>query len=292
MASANGTGEICPRTAETYVPTPRRDAAKQRVRRFRRNRAKWSQQPSFDGRLLAARAQGGRARPFDLGELGVILREIMSQKALAVWQWILAAEKGFGGHTGGLRVCHRDMATLLGCGQRSTGDAVRELVALGLVEQRPWFRLLTDAEHAQRGPLDGARKHQELTPRYVTSKKGHELIARTREFTRRNQVGNKCQPGGSQRFLRKHVKGVQGRGRPARRFVEDVKRAMAPNREPLPVATVIERRLDGRVALGSELNAAAVAKRLRTEGGRPRRADTLDDAITGAWRSFEESLKS
>lgn len=238
----------------------------------------------MDGTLLALRAEEGRARPYELGELRLVLREVLSAKALEAWEWILAAERGFGGHNGGLRVRHADMARMLGCCQRAAGDAVRELVELGLVEQRPWFRTLSDTERGAGGVLEGKLRHRELRPRYVTAKKGHAVIA----FVRSKQVGNKCQPGGIQRTLRVHEKGKPGRGRPARSFVQDVKRALAPSREPLSVARLIERLPDGRVLLGSALSADAVAQKLRTgrlDGDTREKVD--DDPIARAWRAFE-----
>jgi hypothetical protein len=238
--------------------------------------------------LLADRAEAAWARPYDLGEYTVILGEALSPKALLAWQWVLAAERGFGGHEGGLRIRHADWARLLSCSQRAAADAVRELVAFGLVEVRHRFRSLTDAERTPRtreDVLGGVRKHQELRPTYVTTARGQEVIA----GCRMNQVGRKRQPGGAKRTLRVLRKcGAPGRGRPARRFAQAVRTKLYGDRTPRETARVIERHPDGRVSLGSPLTAAAVAQRLGRERPDEPRARVDDDPIARAWRSFEE----
>lgn len=279
----------CNAVPARYNPAPRRDAAKARLRRWKRHRARWITQPTFDGDLFAERLACGRARPFELGAVYFALREVLSARALAFWAVVVACERGFGGHSGGVRISHRTTARILRCSERAAGDAVRELVALGLVEQRPWFRLRAAEERT----AAAMQKHNEVRARYVTTARGTQVLA----MARGNLVGKNRQPGRIQRSLREHSKGVRGRGRPEQRFVSEVLAAarLRPT-SSTEVATVIERRPDGSVALGSPLTADAVEQRqqqrLRTEGGGAKQRDDFDDVLARAWRAFEATHAS
>lgn len=284
MAHANGPGIVRPRV---YQSTQRRDAAKSRVRKWKRHRARWATQPKFHGGRYADLLAAGRARPYELGDLRFALLEVLSRDAVAMLEHVLACERGFGKHTGGVELAHATTAKILRCSARHAGDVMRELCGLGLLEQRPRFRLLTVDERTPRTQLDvlrGSPKHYECASTYVTTARAQELVT----YSRRNQVGTNCQPGGSQRPLRGHRKGVPARGRAAQSFVAAVLESRRRSTARPEVARVIERLPDGRVALGSPLNADAVAKRLRTDGVARGRPATVEDAISAAWRAFEE----
>lgn len=296
MATANGTAGICPASSSqrNYVPSPRRDAAKQRLRKWKRNRKRWATQPRFNGGRFVELVEGARARPYELGDLRHALLEVMGDREILAFEYLVAVTKGFGGCPGGLHISHAQTGKLLDCAPRTAQDAMHHLVKLGLVEQRPGFRLRSVEERATVEPVATVRvvigalargpKHYELASTWAVTPRGLELASWSR---RSSLVGKKNQPGRVQRTLRVHSSGVPGRGRRVRAFVASVlDNEKAPIARP-GVATVIERLPDGRVALGSELTADKVAKRLTREEPEPGTPEWAAAATAAAWRSFE-----
>lgn len=287
MSKDNGTGTISPEIGRRGIRTFRYSESQlraiTRLRKWKRNRVKWGAQPCFSGRRYLDLLRDGRARPYDLSAIRHELREALSSRAIELLEHVIACERGFGKHAGGVQLEHATTAQILGCSPRTAQDVVHELVAVGLLQQRPRFRLLSHDERvASRHPfLAGVcRKHQELAPRYVTTSVASTLV----DWARRNQASKNRQPGGSQRLLRRHSKGVRCRGRA---FVASLLEPTIITRQRPEVARVIERLPDGRIALGSPLTAAAVAERLRREGAADRRGSVDDDPLARCWATFE-----
>lgn len=263
MSQDNSPGGICPKAGServTYVPTSRRDAAKARVRKWKRNRARWlaARAESFAGETFADLLEAGRARRYELGHhVEHELRRVLSARAVLLLGVVMACERGFGGNRGGVRLAHATAARILHCSERSAGSAMRELASVGLVEARWHFVTLTTDEGmaaARQAGQTGACKHRERTPAYVTTSRARDFCARREaRFSRGNQVGKNYQPGRTHRSLRERVNGAPGRGRPEQAFVADVLRARQVETEPPRVAKVIEKLPDGREAHGSPL---------------------------------------
>jgi hypothetical protein len=275
-------------SAKRYSSTAKRDAAKGRVRKWKRNRAKWgaARAESFPGARLVYLFEAGRARRFELGaDVERVLRMVLSRHAVELLSWLFAAERGFSSPRGGLRIRHQDAARLLLCSDRRAADAMRELAAHGLVEARWHFRALdVDERHAIAAAERAlsARKHQECTPCYVTTTKARAFCARReRRIARTHEGGSSFQPGQSQPELRSDSNGVPARGRPERAFASALlwKRQaeiLRPRAKRAP-ARVVMRLPGGRIALGSPLtpgvgrlaNARVAEQRVAT----PSRAD-------------------
>jgi hypothetical protein len=290
MSQDNVPGEILPAQdapRPKYVPSPRKDAIRSRLRKFKRHRQKWlaARADSFSGQTYADLLEAGRAHPYELtGGDRHELEAVVSPRAVQLLQHVRACELGFGGHKGGARMKHAHAARILRCSERAAGAAMRELQALGLVEARWHFVMLS----TDQGIIDAARaghahahKHREREACYVTTARARELwCRRDARIARKNQVGKKFQPGRAHRTLRVRVKGEPGRGRPVRSFVADVKRARQAATAPPPVATVIERLSDGRVALGSPMRfGVGRLANARDLGPTPRAREQAFDAL-------------
>lgn len=298
MVSAMGSGGIRPPSVSFSVPEGgKRHKALTRLRSWERHKVRWRELRSecISGGRYADLLEGGQARPYELGVVRHVLLDVLTPRAVSALEHVLACERGFG--RGGVVTTHAQTARWLRCSERAAGDAMRELVEVGLVEQRAHFRRRTVAESVpvtREDVLNGVRKHQELAPAYRTTPRCRAAI--DRELQRRlRQGGRKCQPSETQSTLRVDLKGVRGRGRPERAFVAEVRAARRTRPPAREVATVIERLANGGVALGSPLTAERFAQRLRREGGAdvgaqraPRRSEpTLEEVQRDAWEAFE-----
>jgi len=225
LSETNATGIVRPRFV--VHEGGRKHKALKRRRAFQRNHKRWAtwRDSCASGRVVALRATEGRARPYELGDVAYALRQVCSRRAVDALAWVLACERGFAGKRGVI-VQHPDLAVMLGCCPKSAGDAMRELVELGLVEQRPHF-IPAEGTKARddRSPLKV--RWYERTPAYQTTAKCRDVVAKrdVRIARRRGSllVGKNYQPSesaanppGSQK------KGVPGRGRPEQAFVEAV----------------------------------------------------------------------
>lgn len=310
MAIANGPGGICPAADPdrvTYVPSSRKDAAKSRLRKYKRNRTRWlaDRSASFAGETFLVLLESGRARRFEFGHhVEHELRRVLSPRAVELLGVVVACERGFGGHRGGVRLSHAISARILHCSERTAGDAMRELAKVGLVEPRWHFTTLSvdqGAAVAREAGQRGCYKHRERVPAYVSTKRARSFCARrTERISRSTQVGKNYQPGRTHQTsgLSKRRSGVE---RPEQAFVADVLRArQRPTTKP-PVAKVIERLPDGRIALGSPLRSGVgrLAKARIPESGRARAK--AEDALfeqdpvawaasfcPGAWAALDE----
>ena len=305
----SSSGEIPATDAPFDVPAggPRHRALT-RCRRWRRHKKAWQRlrDDSFPGKRLAELAAAGKARPYDLAEVKYALREILSHHAVELLEWVLAAQRGFR-KRGGIILKHGDAAKLLGCSQRTAGDAMRALVALGLVEQRPHFRKLSVEERGEelaakaagrhpttlrpgfRGP-ERALKHVEMTPAYRTTALCDAVVARRldRRFSGCAQVGKKYQPAPPKEFsLRENDKGVPARW-PERVFVD----AVLAKRRPIDVTTTtaeVWMRGPGGKRLRAPVDSARLAQRLRTKGDPLADLGDVADAVLSALRAFERA---
>lgn len=296
MAHANGTGEICP-SSTVSPPTPKfnvpPDGPRHRVltrlraweRGWQKGRGRWAKlyADSISGAMYLDRLTAGRVHPYALGDVGHALMQVLSRDAVDMLQHLVAAQKAFGAR-GGLRISHATTAGILRRSPRHAGDVMRELVASGLIEVRWHFKKLSEAERVasyDRG-TKRTRKHHERTPCYSTTARCAEVIARCLGRSSKYVVGKKDQPSRIQPVRTSGPK-RKSSGRPEQDYVAQLLKSRGPRREPAAVATVIERKPDGTVAMGSPLTAAAVAQRLRT--GRDDDHGQLD-----AWKSFEAHL--
>lgn len=261
MAYANGAGIARP-APFVVLPNSPRHKALTRVRRWTRNKRRWREQRArcASGRLYADRLDGGRARPFDLGPVKHALRDVLTPKAVELVAHAYAMQRGFGGPDGFV-ASHATVSRMLHCSERTAGTVVRELVDLDLLEQRPEFtELLTDVEAgrdriAGRCRSRGAKKHRELVPAYRTTARLDVAIARcTERFASRGlpEGGKTCQPTAIQPPLRGVKKGVRGRGRPERRFADQLLATRRQAETSQWPAKVFERLPDGRVAWCNE----------------------------------------
>lgn len=283
MPDGNVTGEICP---------PSKDSSNvhhsvTRKRAWKRNRARWTEWrvECASGSLLADLAEAGRARPYELGDVRRVLLDVLSRPALDLLEWLLAAELGFRGKRG-IVLRHDDARRLLRVSRRRAGDAMRELVRVGLVQQRPHFRQLSDTERlpqSRQDVLKGPRKLNELTPAYQTTKRCRQVVLRRAG----SLVGRKSQPAETHLSLRDRRKVRPGRG-PALAFRAELGRTESPwkLRDTTLRATVLERRPDGTIALGSLLTADTFSLKLRREG-REVVKGSLEEATLRLLASFE-----
>jgi hypothetical protein len=233
------------------------------------------------------------------------LRQAATPRAIDALAWLLAAERGFGGKRGCV-VKHPDMARMLGCSARSAGTAMRELVDLGLVDQRPHFVPADDPKDDTDETIDDKSRHKrwhERTPAYQTTALCREVVSRreTRIGRRKSRgsvlVGKDFQPPESAANPSgSHTKCVQGRGRPEQAFADAVLESRkAPTASP-PVAV-----LRGPVGpgTGALLRHEVAGQKLlaqRSRGTVPTReerehAQSLDGILAGAWAAFAEHEK-
>lgn len=294
MPQGNVTGDLRPRFSVT--PDGHRHKALKRRRAFQRNHARWRpwRAECALGRIVADRAEAGRARPYELGDVVYALRQVASRRAVDALAWLLACERGFGGKRGAV-VQHPDMARMLGCCARTAGAAMRELVELGLVEQRPHFVPRDNpADHAAPEDASRTRGWYERTPAYETTSLCKDVVARRDvRLARRKKrgsflVGKNCQPPesaanppGSQKS------GVRAR-RPEQAFAESVLETRKPKKASALTAVF---RVSGEQPTGLVDRREAAARRLLAEGlARPRYSgkSSLDDDITSLWASWTE----
>jgi hypothetical protein len=298
MANANGTGEICP---PSNIPEGRRKAALTRLYRWKHHRGQWGElrRRCMSGSLLADLAETGRARPFDLGEVKLALRVVLSRNAVALLEWLYAAQRGFGGNGGGVVLPHAAAARLLACSERTAGDAMRELVACRLVEQRPHFRKLSDSERgaelAAKAAGGRACKHRELVPAYRTTPRCDAAVARRFDRAERaalvKQVGKKFQPPGKPPASPSpEKKGARARW-PEQVFVAEMLAHLRPRHRP-EAAVVWERLPDGRKAFCNGVTAATVGQRLRTGQGALPELGFMETELKRALRALEERLEA
>jgi hypothetical protein len=297
-----------------YVaPDGRKHKALKRRRAYQRNAAKWStwRQECASGRVLAARSTEGRARPYELGDVAYALRAVLSRRAIDALAWVLAAERGFAGRRG-VVVQHSDLATMLGCCPKSAGDAMRELVAIGLVEQRPHFVPggggVPKARDG-RSPLK-ARWH-ERTPAYATTPRCRDVVAKrdVRLYKKRRSllVGKTYQPTESTANPPGSQNKGTSRNRPEQRFVAELLASVTAPRVA-PTAVVYDRTggveiRDGvRVPTtngGRSRTELEALKLLRSGHGEFSRSErklresagdaSMDPDVLGAWKSFLET---
>lgn len=309
MLQSNGTAEICPPSAPFCVPPDsKRHKALTRLRAWERHRKRWQQlrRECFSGARYADLLEQGRARPYELGVVRYVLLDVLSADAVALLEHLLACERGFGGKHG-VVASHAHTARWLRCCERTAGDAMRELVALGLVEQRPEYLVRSLAARSRTHAIElvqgkTAGKHQEIEPAYETTTRCHAVIAREAERRgRRSQGGKICLPSIRRTSTPSgSTKGVRGRGRPERQFAESVRAGRRPKLTAAGKAVVIERLAGGGVAIASLLSADVVAERLRRAGGTTtpqtrderRAADTWEHANALAWAAFEAAQRS
>lgn len=310
MALANGTGEILPSSKTAFRPSESQARAKTRLRQWKRHRQRWSKEATFSGKRYRSLVADGRARPFQLH--ATLVRDLhvlagVSRRALDLLGHVLACERAFGGHAGGVILGHATSAELLQCSERSAGTAMRELVELGLVEQRAWFVTL-GIDEGPAGTLDakelalvrmrggrGKHKHREVTPRYVTTKRCRALVG---HYAAKNQAGKNCQPGRIQPPLRGDKKEPPCAGRPGELFAAELawtrQDASAKARlAPRAKARVIARLADGSVMLGSPLRGTTDPEALQKARSASHRASPatveFDDSPERAfaWAAFE-----
>lgn len=151
------------------------------------------------GILLSKRAEVGATRPWDLGAGATYLRRRSGRRCADVAAWALAVEKTFGRR--GIRISHALWASVLGCSQRSAGDAVRTAVEHGYLERQPWFR-------AKPSDSDATCKHFQSECVYVVTDQFRTFSEslKNRGFARRLLVGKICQlPEGQITTLSKKV---------------------------------------------------------------------------------------
>lgn len=301
MPQGNVTGDLRPRFSVTAGG--HRHKALSRRRAFQRNARRWQtwRRECSLGRVVADRAEEGRARPYELGDVAYALRQAMSRRALDALSWLLACERGFGGKRG-VVVRHADMARMLACCAKSAGDAMRELVALGLVEQRPHFvpRELHDGErpHAAHDTGSRTRRWNEHTPAYQTTTLCKDVVARRevriagRKSRGSSLVGKKYQPAESA-APNGATSGVRGRGRPELSFAESV---LAPQKAQTAQLTVL---VAGRKRSVADYNtvrqAQRTGQRLQEEPVAAKRRhpssclcdECLHATYADAWSAFE-----
>lgn len=267
MTENNATGILRPRFS--VVPDGRKHKALKRRRAYQRNAAKWRawRVQCASGRVVAARASEGRARPYELGDVAYALRQVLSRRAVDALAWVLACERGFSGKQG-VVIAHAQLASLLGCCAKSAGDAMRELVELGLVDQRPHFKPNGAPVIGAKKPRDARNvsKWYEQTPAYETTARCRDVVSkRTRRLEKRSSllVGKKyhptesaANPPGSQ------IKGTAER--PEQRFVASVVEALRPRPVRQVSAVVYDR--SGGLAPGM-LRSEVEARKLARAGG-------------------------
>jgi hypothetical protein len=167
----------------TVEPGSARHRSLTRLRKWERNRGTWDKDrrlSGIGGRRLVRLAAAGHARPYALGELRRDLRGVVSGPAVDLAEWFLAAQYGFKARV--LVARQAELGELVGVSVRTAAGAARQLVALGLLEQRPHFRRLSGGGHA------------ELEHSYRATRRLRDLVA-----AGRRRHGSGSSPSGAKR---------------------------------------------------------------------------------------------
>ena len=148
----------------SVAPNSRRHRSLQRRRPYERRRDRWiaDRRRGMSGAQLATRAATGSLWAYALGPVRFALEAAIggphARRIVELCAWLIALERGQDGRV--LVSPHRDTARLLRTSPRTTGDAVREAVRLGLIEQRGHFALVQ---------LDGRAVWREMEASYAAT---------------------------------------------------------------------------------------------------------------------------